>query len=130
MAGVDNLTPWKKGQSGNPAGKKPGTKNIKTIMQQLVDLPKTVNEVDGLPSEVSRLEFICAKLVNMAENGDLASIDRVFDRLEGKPEQVNKNTNNNANVDVSSGDLAELPDEALEEVMGVILKYKKGEDKE
>lgn len=32
-----NLTPWQPGQSGNPAGRKPGSKNISTIVQELLD---------------------------------------------------------------------------------------------
>ncbi len=32
-----NLTPWKPGQSGNPAGRKPGSKNMSTIVQELLD---------------------------------------------------------------------------------------------
>jgi hypothetical protein len=32
-----NLKPWQAGQSGNPAGRKPGSKNISTIVQELLD---------------------------------------------------------------------------------------------
>lgn len=32
-----NLTSWQPGQSGNPAGRKPGSKNISTIVQELLD---------------------------------------------------------------------------------------------
>jgi hypothetical protein len=32
-----NLTPWRPGQSGNPAGRKPGSKNMSTIVQELLD---------------------------------------------------------------------------------------------
>jgi chorismate mutase len=32
-----NLKPWQPGQSGNPAGRKPGSKNISTIVQELLD---------------------------------------------------------------------------------------------
>jgi hypothetical protein len=73
--------PYVKGQSGNPAGKAPGTRNVKTILRQLLEI-----DSEKTPG-VSRLEAICAKLVVMAEGGDLYSIDRVFDRLEGKPGQ-------------------------------------------
>lgn len=33
-----NLTSWRPGQSGNPAGRKPGSKNIPTIVRELLDL--------------------------------------------------------------------------------------------
>ncbi|WP_413711753.1 DUF5681 domain-containing protein [Rhizobium sp. Rhizsp82] len=74
-------------QSGNPEGKKPGTRNIKTILRDLLNIADTVVDNEGVEYEVTQLEHICAKLVSMAKNGDLASIDRVFDRLEGKPSQ-------------------------------------------
>ena len=32
-----NLTPWQPGQSGNPAGRKPGSKNMSTLVQELLD---------------------------------------------------------------------------------------------
>lgn len=31
-----NLKPWQKGVSGNPAGRKAGTRNIKTVIQELL----------------------------------------------------------------------------------------------
>ena len=74
---------FKKGQSGNPNGRPKGLRNIKTILRDLLECDSS--ETKG----VTRLEAICAKMVVMAENGDLASIDRVFDRFEGKPEQKN-----------------------------------------
>ncbi len=32
-----NLTPWQPGQSGNPAGRRSGSKNMSTIVQELLD---------------------------------------------------------------------------------------------
>ncbi len=32
-----NLVPWKKGQSGNPAGRKVGSKNVSTIVRELLE---------------------------------------------------------------------------------------------
>ena len=32
-----NLKPWKKGQSGNPAGRKLGSKNVSTIVRELLE---------------------------------------------------------------------------------------------
>lgn len=83
-------TQFKKGEVNNPNGRPRGSKNIKTILREVLEVPKTMRSEDGEESKVSRLEYICAKLVTMAEHGDLASIDRVFDRLEGKAEQSTK----------------------------------------
>ena len=32
-----NLNPWKPGQSGNPNGRKPGSKNVSTIVRELLE---------------------------------------------------------------------------------------------
>lgn len=34
---TSNLTPWQPGQSGNPSGRKPGSKNMSTIVKELLD---------------------------------------------------------------------------------------------
>lgn len=81
------------------------SRNIKSVLRDLLELPQDPDN----PNSVNNLEWICAKLVNMAKEGDLASIDRIFDRTEGKPSQetVNKNVNLNRNVDVTKKELEE-----------------------
>lgn len=37
MAKEDNLTSWKPGQSGNPAGKPSGSKNLSTIIRDMLE---------------------------------------------------------------------------------------------
>lgn len=37
MAGIDNLTPWQPGQSGNPKGKPKGYKHISTWIQEMLN---------------------------------------------------------------------------------------------
>lgn len=37
-----------------------------------------------LPDGMTRAQAIALKLIEMAESGNLAAIDRVFDRLDGK----------------------------------------------
>jgi hypothetical protein len=39
-----NLKSWKKGQSGNPTGRKQGSKNVSTIVRKLLEQ----NVVDGI----------------------------------------------------------------------------------
>lgn len=39
-----NLTPWQPGQSGNPAGRKPGSKNMSTIVKELLE-SETVTDI-------------------------------------------------------------------------------------
>jgi hypothetical protein len=38
-----NLKPWQPGQSGNPAGRKPGSKNISTMVAELLDEEATAD---------------------------------------------------------------------------------------
>ena len=109
---IANLTPFQPGQSGNPAGRPAGSRNIKTILRELLDVAAQVKDNDGNLHEVTQLDVICAKLVNMAKEGDLASIDRVFDRLEGKAAQ---------SVDMTSKG---------NEVKGVTIMVGKAEDKD
>lgn len=58
---------WKKGQSGNPAGKKPGTRN-KATMMVLSLMEKGAEE-------------IAATIVEAARGGDLGAARFVLDRL-------------------------------------------------
>jgi len=70
-------------------GRPKGSRNAKTILNELLDLAEQVKHpVTHEDDEVSNREFILAKLVAMAKSGDLASIDRVLDRTEGKPTQA------------------------------------------
>jgi hypothetical protein len=95
------------GESGNPSGRPKGSQNIRTILAQLLEMPDADNP------DITRLEKICAKLVVMATHGDLASVDRVFDRLEGKPLQNGKLETANTNLNVTPDDLADKSDEQL-----------------
>src|SRR5665213_2682457 len=59
--------PWAKGQSGNPAGKPPGTRHkITMLAEQLM-------EADA--------EGIVAKVVALAKGGDLVAARLVLDRI-------------------------------------------------
>jgi hypothetical protein len=62
---------WKKGQSGNPSGKRKGTVSLAaTISRNLT--PKTANA-------------IVKKLFTMAKAGDIQAIKLVLERIDGKP---------------------------------------------
>lgn len=98
-------------------GRPKGSRNIRSILQDLLDLPKKLDESG---EEVSRLEYICAKLVNMAQDGDLASIDRVFDRLEGKPVVKAHNENTNINVETDVREVKTLTDEQLDAISAIL----------
>lgn len=47
----ENLTPWKPGQSGNPAGKKKGCKNVATRAKELLE---AVSKGEGYADPIAR----------------------------------------------------------------------------
>jgi hypothetical protein len=82
MANEKNLKPFKPGQSGNPAGRPKGSKNIKTILKKL------------LASQDIKGEWanpVAKKLIQKAFNdNDLQALIEIISRIEGKPKQSAK----------------------------------------
>jgi hypothetical protein len=66
-AGKKQGSKWKKGQSGNPAGKKPGTRHRATLAIE--------NLLDGEGEALTR------KAIELAKNGDLMAIKLCLDRI-------------------------------------------------
>jgi hypothetical protein len=62
---------WKKGQSGNPAGKAKGTVSLAYAVQRL------------LRKEPDKLESIARTLVDAAIAGDVSAARLLFERLDG-----------------------------------------------
>ena len=75
----DNLTPWKKGVSGNPNGRPKKDRCISDILKE--------QGMDVIVNKRTNLKLIVEKLYEKARGGDLKAIDMIFDRLEGKPAQ-------------------------------------------
>jgi hypothetical protein len=61
----NNLTPYKPGQSGNPKGKRKGTKNLSSILKKM-------------------------RLLYEAYNGNIRAIQEIFNRTEGKVKEVSE----------------------------------------
>ena len=78
MAGIDNLTPWPPGTSGNPAGREKGSRNWASIVQDLLndsDLAESLLEEkpgwwDKLPNK-NMHEAIGVAMGIKAMNGDV-----------------------------------------------------------
>jgi hypothetical protein len=77
-----NLTPFKPGQSGNPQGRPPGSKNLSTILKELLE-----EEVDIDGEKLPFKTAIIKKLIFKAHRGNLRAIQEIFDRTEGKAKQ-------------------------------------------
>ena len=72
-------TQFKKGQSGNPGGRKKGSRNFKTLLEELMAL-----EVDQ-PGKKRKIELKEALLLKQADcglKGDWRATDSLLDRYE------------------------------------------------
>ena len=89
MANEQNLKPFPKGVSGNPAGKPKGTEHSKTRLKRLLDLvQKKRNPITGEEEEFTVLELMDMQMIAKALKGDQKAYEAVVDRLEGKPKQT------------------------------------------
>lgn len=88
MAGIDNLKPFPKGVSGNPAGYPKGIPNSKTRYLRLLTLTEQIkNPVTGELEQFSIMEQLDMQLIAKARKGDISAYKEIMDRLEGKPVQ-------------------------------------------
>lgn len=70
-------TQFKKGQSGNPKGRPPGSKNMNTLLAKALDEQVTARHKGKLKKFAMR-EAIPRQLVNKAASGDLRAIQLLF----------------------------------------------------
>ncbi len=78
---------FKPGQSGNPRGRPPSSRNVKTIVQEFARERHKVKE-GGRRRSVTTLELLLRLLVGMSLNGDVRA-SKLLDRLR---DQYDPNT--------------------------------------
>lgn len=83
MANDENLTPYQPGQSGNPSGKPPGTKNRATIIKEILALKTGDKTNEYIINDV---------LFKKAADGDLGAIKEIQDTVYGKIVDKSENT--------------------------------------
>jgi len=85
MPNPENIEPhkYKEGVSGNPNGRPKGSRNLSTILRELLD--EEIELSDGEKKKYK--EVIIRKLITKANDGDLRAITEIFDRVDGKPTQ-------------------------------------------
>lgn len=84
-----NLKSWKKGQSGNPAGRKAGSKNVSTIVHKLLK-QNTVDEIlasnnlsdmaHGQPT--SYAQAMVLTMIKKALEGDIRAVRWLAERQD------------------------------------------------
>jgi hypothetical protein len=87
VANLENLTPWKEGQSGNPSGKPKGALNRATILKRYLATNLKDNPSDipfELEGKITVEEAITLALIKKALSGDMAAIKEVQDTVHGK----------------------------------------------
>lgn len=84
-----NLKSWKKGQSGNPAGRKPGSRNVSTIVRKMLE-QNTVDEMlvsnnladmaHGQP--ISYAKAMVLAMIKKALEGDIRAVRWLAERQD------------------------------------------------
>jgi len=102
-------TQFKRGKSGNPAGRPKGSKNYMTVLITAAKEKITVT-INGRPQRISKFEAICKQIMNNALKGDARAQRQVFDLMAREDSraaaiQLAKEEKNPINVIVSPIDL-------------------------
>ena len=85
------LNLFEKGKSGNPSGRPKGSRNLKAILTEMLELTSDVTLEDGRTFTVTKSEQIAIELLRLATSSGvndavkLRAIETIFDRIEGKP---------------------------------------------
>ena len=92
MGKIENLKPFRKGQSGNPFGVPKGTKHFATIANAILD---TITEWEEGEEkiELTRRELMAYRLVKDAVDSDdpavrVRAVKELLDRIDGKSKQT------------------------------------------
>src|SRR5438128_1118051 len=94
-------TRFTKGQSGNPRGRLPGAKNLKTLLSEALNEPVIVAE-NGRHRKITKREAIITQLVNRSATADLRAIKILLDMLrdiEGHTEPASPETSSFSEAD-------------------------------
>jgi hypothetical protein len=121
MPNPGNIEPhkFKEGESGNPAGRPKGSRNLSTILKEMLTEEIEVKNEDGTVEKKQLQDVIVRKLITQATNkGNLRAIQEIFDRVEGKAKQEIKHevTQGILNVDPISD--VESTNDSLKEDSG------------
>ena len=83
---TENLKPpWKKGESGNPKGKKKGTLNRSTILNKWLSVEQSIqNPLTGKMQKLSQEDLIVLAQISQARKGSTRAYTVIRDEKYGK----------------------------------------------
>jgi hypothetical protein len=95
MANEENLNPFKKGQSGNPAGRPVGSKNRSTVARKWLEATeKSKNPITGDLEELTQEDIGTLALIKKMRQGDVRAYKELMDSMYGTAkETIDLNTN-------------------------------------
>ena len=91
MANEQNLIPFKKGQSGNPKGKAPGTISLVQLINKILAGKTSLEDASGMMHTLTKREAIWVNIIRDAVDADedpntrMKAAAMIFDRTDGKP---------------------------------------------
>lgn len=100
-----------KGQSGNPNGRRPGSKTMSSaVYKMLDDVAKDKNGqfmVDENKKFLTYRQLITKQLLHKAVNGDMNAIKQVFAYIDGAPQEYLDLTTNGDSIKDFGDDILE-----------------------
>lgn len=81
---LDNLKPFQKGISGNPAGRKKGSRNRQTIVREILESIMSHKLETGEKIDIPVVEAMTRAVVGKALDGDVQAFKELMDSSYGK----------------------------------------------
>ena len=110
-------TRFTKGQSGNPRGRSPGAKNLKTLLSDVLNEFVIVTE-NGGRRKISKLRAIIKQVVNQSAKGDWRVAKMLLDFI-----RENERSNEPASAETSA--FSEADEKVLEQLRARFSKAEK-----
>ena len=86
MSKLDNLKPFKKGESGNPNGRPIGSLNRSTVAKKWLSTNQEYkNPLTSESEKLSQEDIMTLALINKARKGDVAAYKALMDSGYGNP---------------------------------------------
>ena len=106
---LDNLKPYKKGESGNPKGYPTGKKNRSTVARYWMEVnQKLKNPLTGTEEIMSQEDLMTLALIKKAREGDVGAYRELMNSGYGAPVQQIEQTQ--TNIDLSDLTTDEIKD--------------------